>query len=110
MPGGWRPLSQVEMNSETFREAVTASLEELGDESRGCCSYFLQKVLSGTQQTVAGVRYEWFMKVYPVLLSSNRGCAEVCNAASEETPTYSASAWVKPYADPKKVEVSVRQV
>ncbi|VDM04748.1 unnamed protein product [Schistocephalus solidus] len=111
MVGGKSPLTQQDLKSEPFKEALAASLKALGDESGGCVSYALEKVLNGTKQVVAGILYEWSMTVKQTPLISSTKCVEWCDVSCEETPTFSVSAWIKPYpSDPKKTVVTLKRM
>ncbi|VDN14203.1 unnamed protein product [Dibothriocephalus latus] len=106
--GGRSSLTQKDLDSDTFKEALAAGLEKLEAKSRGFVSYSLQKVLNGTSQVGQGVLYKWTMTVRRTKLPE---CEMWCDGPCERIVMYSASAWIQPWlSGPERIVVMLKAV
>lgn len=60
--GGRSELTSEDHESLEFRNAVDKAIQELNRNST-CVQYELEKILEGTKQIVAGIKYQWGMRL-----------------------------------------------
>ncbi len=106
--GGWSNMSPENLKDKAFKDAVDHSIADLNEKADRCFRYELDRVVEGRQQVVAGMNYEWMMKVHRIYDESLPDCEGRCADECTGVDTYRAKAYVVPWQSPKPKELTVK--
>lgn len=97
MAGG---KSAVDVNDEMVIEAAEAAVAKLNEESNSLSLYGVHRVVSGTKQVVAGLKFDLTIEVKP---STNcykgNDLGKLCTFNDAKVTSYDVSVVVQPWQD-----------